>query len=250
METRPVPLLPPAPATRPWIPDGVAAAAFLALLLCALMAPTNLRAADAQTDLMLARDCAKGDGCTQTWTLTSRLGHILESYEKRLGPVNRAYRLLGIEFTSGPRPRIWYPNFGSGPKSIIIQLTHRARTAPELALFQLAHEAFHLLNPVKPGASASVLEEGLASYFATRYLEANAIAERATPPAEAAYKSAYDTVAGLAARYPDFDQRLRRFRELNGGFSNARPDEIRAAFPSIKARDAGRLAAAFEKATN
>jgi hypothetical protein len=254
MEPRPVSLPPPvfvpASGTRHSFPDRVAAAVFLALMLGALMAPTHLRAADGKTDLMLARDCAKGDGCTQTWTLTSRLGHILESYEKRLGPVNRAYRLLGIEFTSGPRPRIWYPNFGSGPKSIIIQLTHRARTAPELALFQLAHEAFHLLNPVKPGASASVLEEGLASYFATRYLEANAIAERARPPAEAAYKSAYDTVAGLAARYPDFDQRLRRFRELNGGFSNASPDEIRAAFPSIKARDAGRLAAAFEKATN
>ena len=106
------------------------------------------------------------------------------------------------------------------------------------------------MSPVKPGASASVLEEGLATYFATRYLEANAIAKRATPPREANYKSAYETVAELAARYPDFDQRLRRFRELNGGFSNASPDEIRAAFPSIKARDAGRLAASFEKATN
>jgi hypothetical protein len=252
METCPVPLLPPVPVskTRHSIPDRIAAAVFLGLLIGALMAATNLRAADGKTDLMLARDCAKGEGCAQTWTLTSRLGHILESYEKRLGPMNRAYRLLGIEFTNGPRPRIWYPNFGSGPKSIIIQLTHRARTATELALFQLAHEAFHLLNPVTPGASASILEEGLASYFATRYLEANAIAEKAKPPREAAYKSAYETVAELAARYPDFDQRLRRFRELNGGFSNASPDEIRAAFPSIKARDAGRLAASFEKATN
>ena len=143
----------------------------------------------------------------------------------------------------------WRGVSGTQPRSAPV-FAEPARTAPELALFQLAHEAFHLLNPVKPGASASVLEEGLASYFATRYLEANAIAERARPPAEAAYKSAYDTVAGLAARYPDFDQRLHRFRELNGGFSNASPDKIRAAFPSIKARDAGRLAASFEKATN
>ena len=74
MKTRPVPLSPsvfaPASGTRQSIPDRVAAAVFLALMLGALMAPTHLRAADGKTDLMLARDCAKGDGCTQTLSRT------------------------------------------------------------------------------------------------------------------------------------------------------------------------------------
>lgn len=246
MENQPVPSY----TARRTVRNPAGTSALILLMLAGPIASMNVLAADSRSDQMLARDCARSSGCTQTWTLTSRLGHILENYEKRLGPMNRAYRLLGIEFTTGARPRIWYPNFGSGPKSIIIQLTSRARRNRELALFQLAHEAFHLLHPVKPGGPASVLEEGLASFFAARYLEANGITERPEPPREAAYRSAYETVAELAARYPDFDQRLRRFREHNGGFSDASPDEIRAAFPSIKAHAAGRLAAPFEKATN
>lgn len=199
---------------------------------------------------MLARDCTRSEACTQTWTLTSRLGQILEDYEQRLGPARRAYRLLGIEFTNGPRPRIWHPNFGSGPKSIIIQLTRRARRHHQLALFQLAHEAFHLLDPLAPGARTSVFEEGLASYFAARYVKANTTATPPTPLSEPAYRTAYDHVAALAARHADFAKRLRRLRELNGGFSQITPDEIRAAFPNIKPREAAALAQPFENAVN
>lgn len=224
-------------------------AALLTIAIASLPAGT-LNAANPRDDLMLARDCSRSEGCTQTWTLTSRLGHILEDYEQRLGPAARTYRLLGIEFTTGPRPRIWYPNFGSGPNSIIVQLTQRARRHHDVALFQLAHEAFHLLNPVKPGARTSVFEEGLASFFAARYVKANAKKAPPAPLSEPAYRTAYDHVAALATRHADFAQRLRRLRQLTGGFSRITPDELRAAFPNIKPREAGLLASPFDNATN
>jgi hypothetical protein len=230
-------------------PRAIPAAALSALALAFLTPPASY-AADPREDLMVARDCSRIEACTQTWTLTSRLGQILEDYEQRLGPAARRYRLLGIEFTSGPRPRIWYPNFGSGPKSVIIQLTQRARRDRGLALFQLAHEAFHLLNPVKPGAHTSVLEEGLASYFAARYVEDSMTKARTARLSEPAYRNAFHHVAALAARHPDFTERLRRLRELKGGFSRVSPDELRAAFPHIKAREASILASRFDNATN
>lgn len=215
------------------------------VLLVSTMALGLAPAAGDDNDPMLARDCAPKAGCTQTWTLTSRLGHILEDYEKRLGPRNRAYRLLGIEFTTGPRPRIWYPDFGNGPKSVIVQLSLRARTQPDLAMFQLAHEAFHLIAPVRPGTSASVFEEGLASFFAARYLEENRVAPTRVFLGETSYRTAYGLIARIAGRYPDFDTRLRRLREFNGAFSPVSPDEIRRAFPDIPARDARQLATPF-----
>lgn len=237
------------PARHHVAPGGLMLHAVLVLTLTLLL-PARLNAAGPGDDLMLARDCPRTESCTQTWTLTSRLGQILEDYEQRLGPASRAYRILGIEFTTGPRPRLWYPNFGSGPKSIIIQLTQRARSHHEFALFQLAHEAFHLLSPLKPGARTSVLEEGLASYFATRFVKANTKAATPNLFSEPAYRTAFDHVAALAARHPDFTARLRRIRDLNNGFSTLNPDKLRAAFPNIKAREAATLAAPFENATN
>ncbi len=244
------PTLSPRPLARRDHPGRLLPLAMLLALILTVLAPARLSAASPGDDLMLARDCPRTESCTQTWTLTSRLGQILEDYEQRLGPAARTYRLLGIEFTTNPRPRIWYPDFGSGPNSIIIQLTQRARRHHELALFQLAHEAFHLLNPLKPGARTSVLEEGLASYFATRFVKANTKAETPSLFSEPAYRTALDHVAALAARHPDFTARLRRLRELNNGFSTLSPDKLRAAFPNIKAREAATLAAPFENTTN
>ena len=91
-------------------------------------------AAEPADDLMTARPCPTSRQCIQTWTLTSRLGHIIETYESLLGARNHAYRLLGIEFTTTNRPRIWYPDFGNGTRHVIVQLTDGARRDPSLAL--------------------------------------------------------------------------------------------------------------------
>ena len=51
-----------------------------------------------------------------------------------------------------------------------IFLSREARTKPWVASLELAHEAIHLLSPVTLGTSLTVLEEGLAEWFAQRYV--------------------------------------------------------------------------------
>ena len=201
-----------------------------------------------QTDTMLSKPCKKSEKCRHHWTLTSRLGHILEVYEETLGRRNRAYRILGVEFTTGKRPGTWYPDFGNGLQSVVVQLTEAARNNRNLALFQLGHEVFHLLEPIKPGGRGSVLEEGLASYFAIAYLDRIGIRGGEAYVTEKNYKAAYEMVARLAKLHRDFYSRLKRLRELNRSFSRISTDDIRAAFPHAPAAMARQLAQPFATA--
>lgn len=199
----------------------------------------------AKGDTMLSRPCSQGEKCLHHWTLTSRLGHILEAYEAVLGPRNRAYRILGVEFTTAARPGTWYPDFGNGTQSIVVQLTRQARRDRNLALFQLGHEVFHLIEPIRPGSRGSVFEEGLASYFAIDYLERNGIRGGQRYISEQSYLSAYRMVARLAELHRDFMPRLRRLRERHRTFSGLSSDAIRAAFPNAPAALVAKLAQPF-----
>ena len=207
---------------------------------------TRTAADQGEQDFMLARPCPEGAGCRVTWTLTSRLGQILEFYGKQLGPANPRYRLLGIEFTSDRRPRIWYPDYGKGHNSIIVQLTSSARRKEKRALFQLAHEAFHLLEPVKPGSRASVFEEGLATYFAFAYLRSIGWKVDADYIADAAYQSAYEAVARLADGHGDFIDRLRRLRQRKQTFSALTAADLQETFTYIDAAQSESLAQPFK----
>jgi secreted Zn-dependent insulinase-like peptidase len=53
--------------------------------------------------------------------------------------------------------------------NVIVQLDSSSMNDPNLPLFQMAHECIHLLTPVL-SANASVLEEGLATYFSKEYM--------------------------------------------------------------------------------
>ena len=50
-----------------------------------------------------------------------------------------------------------------------IYLSRDSRKIPSLASLELAHEAVHVLSPVTFGAGLTILEEGLAEWFAQRY---------------------------------------------------------------------------------
>lgn len=96
-----------------------------------------------------------------TWTLTSALGVFLHHLQERYGPRDTSYTPLGVEF-GAHRPMVWYPG---GRRYVAVMLSANAAYQPERALWQLAHEAVHLLAPTGDNHSLRV-EEGLASLFA------------------------------------------------------------------------------------
>ena len=84
-----------------------------------------------------------------SWSLTSRLGHMLRTAEERFGVRDKDYSVLGIEFgESGPF--IWYPG---NCKNIAIQLSIGSRASERCALYELAHECIHLLTPTGKGTA-------------------------------------------------------------------------------------------------
>ena len=196
-------------------------------------------------DTMISKSCKGQDNCVDGWTLTSRLGDMLAFYEEKLGRRNPAYRILGIEFTTRKRPLTWYPDFGNGLRDVIVRLTQRARRDRNFALFQLGHEAFHLIEPIKPNATGSYLEEGLASYFAVAYMDRIGVRGGAGFISEDSYLQAYEMVVRLAEQHKGFYGRVRQLRQHTRSFSRLTSDDIRAAFPDVPAKIARQLAKPF-----
>lgn len=93
---------------------------------------------------------------------------MLEMAEQKFGPRDKSFTILGFEFRAG-LPQIWFPG---NRRRVIIQLDASSMNDPNLSLFQMAHQSVHLLTPVLP-AEASVLEEGLATYFSKEYMAAH-----------------------------------------------------------------------------
>ena len=116
-------------------------------------------------NLIIAFPCPPESGFPCTLTLASRLGQMLEMAEQRFGPRDKSYTILGFEFWAG-LPQIRFPGNG---KTVIVQLDSSSMNDPNLPLFQMAHQSVHLLTPVLP-VNASVLEEGLATYFSKEYM--------------------------------------------------------------------------------
>ena len=115
-------------------------------------------------DLLLAKNIGN-DGNTRSWTLTSRIGEMLELAKERFGEIHSDYFFLGIEFKEDG-PRIQYQN----PNYITIQLTPTSLDNEFKAYYELSHEVYHLLSP-SGKYDANNLEEGLAVYFSKLYLD-------------------------------------------------------------------------------
>jgi hypothetical protein len=98
-------------------------------------------------------------------TLKQQLLEILAEAELLFGPRDHSYEML--------EPRISEKAYGQGYESahrkIRIYLTGRSKNEPWLASYELSHEAIHMLSPINWG-EATMLEEGLATYFSFRYV--------------------------------------------------------------------------------
>ena len=98
-------------------------------------------------------------------TLMQELMRILKEAELLFGPRDTSYQLSVPRLTecTSSRSFIFRPL-----RMTRVYLSREARTKPWIASLELAHEAVHVLSP---GWAPTVLEEGLAEWFAQRYAD-------------------------------------------------------------------------------
>ena len=114
---------------------------------------------------------------TYSLTLAQLTSLFLAEIEKLFGPRDSKFTYVGLEIdtTHNAKPRIWFPHTGyPGRESdepsqhIAIRLTESAQNDANIAIWQLAHECVHLIDPWNieaEGRQPSVLEEGLATWY-------------------------------------------------------------------------------------
>jgi len=98
--------------------------------------------------------------------LLQELLRIFKEAELLFGPRDASFQLSAPRITECTTSR----SFVFRPLRVArIYLSRDSRTKPWLASLELAHEAVHVLSPVTFGAGLTILEEGLAEWFAQRY---------------------------------------------------------------------------------
>jgi hypothetical protein len=160
----------------------------------------DLLALEAETKFLLT---AKDRNREQT--LMQELLKIFKEAELLFGPRDTSYQLSLPRFTECASSRTYI----FGPLRMTrIYLSRESRTKPWLASLELAHEAIHLMSPVGFGVTPTILEEGLAEWFAQRYVGRvhDMVFERGANPKADAVMSA---VSILLAKNPAVIKTLR-----------------------------------------
>jgi hypothetical protein len=121
----------------------------------------DLLAIEAETKFLLtARDRSYEQ------KLMQELSRIFKEAELLFGPRDASFQLSVPRITECTTSR----SFVFRPLRVSrIYLSRDSRTKPWLASLELAHEAVHVLSPVTFGSGLTILEEGLAEWFAQRY---------------------------------------------------------------------------------
>lgn len=99
--------------------------------------------------------------------LMQELQSIFKEAELLFGPRDASYQLSIPRLTecTSSRTFIFQPLRMSR-----IYLSREARTKPWVASVELAHEAIHVMSPMAFSSGPTILEEGLAEWFAQRYV--------------------------------------------------------------------------------
>lgn len=104
---------------------------------------------------------------SQEQTLMQELLRIFEEAERLFGPRDASLQLSVPRITECATSRTYILS----PLRIArIYLSRDSRTKPSVASVELAHEAIHVLSPAPFGRGPTILEEGLAEWFAQRYV--------------------------------------------------------------------------------
>ena len=126
---------------------------------------------------------ARNPDGTYSVTLAQLTSIFLSEIETLLGPRDPNYTYVGIEFdtTQNAKPHIWFPHVGHPDRDrgktsnhIIIRLTQKAQSDANLAIWQLARQCVHLIDPWNieaEGRPTNYLEEGLATWYQTTIIQ-------------------------------------------------------------------------------
>ena len=126
-------------------------------------------------------------------TLMQELLRIFKEAELLFGPRDTSYQLSTPRITECTTSR----SFIFRPLGVTrIYLSRDSRAKPWRASVELAHEAIHVLSPVPFGSAMTILEEGLAEYFAQRYVSRvhGMVFERGSDPKADAVMQAVSTL--------------------------------------------------------
>ena len=179
---------------------------------------------------------------TYSLTLAQLTSVFLTEIEKLFGPRDPKFTYVGLEFDTShdAKPRIWFPHTGypgretdEPSRHVIIRLTGNAQNDANLAIWQLAHECVHLIDPWNievEGRQSNALEEGLAVWYQNTivqgvsldddpaYMETKTLVEPFMPGLAAAVKhirirhgvriSAIDDPDLLVRHFPEMDTKV------------------------------------------
>ena len=121
----------------------------------------DLLAIEAETKFLLS-----AGNRSREEALMQELLKIFKEAEVLFGPRDASFQLSAPRITECASSRTYIIR----PLGIArIYLSREARSKPWIASLELAHEAIHVLSPVALGSGPTVLEEGLAEWFAQRY---------------------------------------------------------------------------------
>jgi hypothetical protein len=148
----------------------------------------DLLAIEAETKFLLAA----GDRAYEQ-TLMQELLRIFEEAELLFGPRDASYQLSIPRITECASSRTYIVR---PLRMTRIYLSRNAGTKPWIASVELAHEAIHVLSPAAFGGGPTILEEGLAEWFAQRYVNRvhGLVFERGSDPKADAVMRAVSTL--------------------------------------------------------
>lgn len=121
----------------------------------------QLLAIEAETKYLLA-----ANGRSHEQELMKELLAIFKEAELQFGPRDSSYQLSVPRITDCHSSRTYIIR---PLRMTRIYLSRDSSTKPWIASLELAHEAIHILSPAAFGSGPTILEEGLAEYFAQRY---------------------------------------------------------------------------------
>lgn len=173
-----------------------------------------------------------------TYTLTTYLGVFPTNAEQIAGKRDMPWTILGVEFfgdeKDGAIPHTWFPE---NCRQIAVRLTRDVALDPPRALFQLAHQACHLISPSGQSGTAPNLEEGFATLVGHRLAEQHA---GFRCPVSSKHVAACDMVRDLLVRWPSA---IKDIRDQEPCFHKLTGDVICNAVPDMEPGLATRLAA-------